>query len=84
MEITTFGERFGVVSAEFRRSNSGVAGRQQQTWVRMDDGWRIVAAHVSHLPDEPPAAARVADTPPPPPVSSGPDKVDKYDRLNQE
>jgi hypothetical protein len=24
-------------------------GRQSQTWVRMSDGWRVVAAHVSLL-----------------------------------
>jgi Protein of unknown function (DUF3225) len=24
-------------------------GRQSQTWVRMPEGWRIVAAHVSML-----------------------------------
>jgi Protein of unknown function (DUF3225) len=51
VDITTFGSDFAVVSAEFRRACSGVIGRQQQTWVRTDDGWRIVAAHVSHLPE---------------------------------
>jgi hypothetical protein len=49
VEVTTFGADFAAVSAEFRRRASGVTGRQQQTWVRMADGWRIVAAHVSHL-----------------------------------
>lgn len=51
VEITTFGEDFAVTSAEFRRAASGVGGRQQQTWVRTSEGWRIVAAHVSHLPN---------------------------------
>lgn len=50
VEITTFGTDFAVASAEFRRNASGVTGRQQQTWVRTDEGWRIVAAQVSHLP----------------------------------
>ena len=27
-----------------------VRGRQSHTWVRMPEGWRIVAAHVSILP----------------------------------
>jgi hypothetical protein len=49
VEIATFGADFAAVSAEFRRRGSGVTGRQQQTWVRTADGWRIVAAHVSHL-----------------------------------
>ncbi|HEX3874634.1 MAG TPA: oxalurate catabolism protein HpxZ [Solirubrobacteraceae bacterium] len=47
--VTTFGRDVGVTSAEFRRTKSGVTGRQSQTWVRTDDGWRIVTAHVSQL-----------------------------------
>jgi len=46
--ITTYGHDFAVVSTEFTRSTSpGKLGRQQQTWVRTEQGWRIVAAHVS-------------------------------------
>lgn len=47
--VTTFGRDAAVTSAEFRRTKSGVTGRQSQTWVRTDDGWRIVTAHVSQL-----------------------------------
>jgi Protein of unknown function (DUF3225) len=47
--VTTFGRDLGVTSAEFRRARSGVTGRQSQTWVRTEDGWRIVTAHVSAL-----------------------------------
>ncbi|HWH11300.1 MAG TPA: oxalurate catabolism protein HpxZ [Solirubrobacteraceae bacterium] len=47
--VTTFGRDIAVTSAEFRRTKSGVTGRQSQTWVRTDDGWRIVTAHVSQL-----------------------------------
>jgi hypothetical protein len=54
VEITTFGTDVATASAEFRRHASGVTGRQQQTWVRMTEGWRIVAAHVSHLGSPPP------------------------------
>ncbi len=54
VDVTTFGSDFAAVSAEFRRTGSGVTGRQQQAWVRTCDGWRIVAAHVSHL--APPSA----------------------------
>jgi len=48
----SFGRDFGSVTLEFERSVNGgvVRGRQSQTWVRMADGWRIVAAHVSLLP----------------------------------
>jgi hypothetical protein len=32
---------------EFFRDGSTRTGRQSQTWVRMPEGWRVVAAHVS-------------------------------------
>jgi Protein of unknown function (DUF3225) len=46
--ITTFGRDFATANAEFRRAGA-TTGRQSQTWVRTDDGWRVVAAHVSLL-----------------------------------
>jgi AtzH-like len=46
--ITTFGRDFATASTLFRRDNApGKIGRQMQTWVRMPEGWRVVAAHVS-------------------------------------
>jgi hypothetical protein len=54
--VTTFGRDLAVTSAEFRRTRSGRAGRQSQTWVRTPDGWRIVTAHVSQLDVLQPAA----------------------------
>lgn len=45
--ITTFGDDFAVCSTEFTRAGSDRIGRQQQSWVKMTDGWRIVAAQVS-------------------------------------
>jgi Protein of unknown function (DUF3225) len=46
--ITTYGADFATCSTLFERENSpGKIGRQMQTWVRMPEGWRIVAAHVS-------------------------------------
>jgi Protein of unknown function (DUF3225) len=46
--ITTYGADFATCSTLFERENSpGNIGRQMQTWVRMPEGWRIVAAHVS-------------------------------------
>ena len=47
--ITTFGRDFGTAMTEFRREGQTRTGRQSQTWVRMTDGWRVVAAHVSLL-----------------------------------
>jgi hypothetical protein len=51
LDITTFGKNFGCINLEFERKKDGVviSGRQSQTWVRMLEGWRIVAAHVSLL-----------------------------------
>lgn len=53
--VTTFGRDIGVTSAEFRRTRTGVVGRQSQTWVRVGCGWRIVTAHVSELALQPAA-----------------------------
>jgi len=46
--ITTYGRDFGVASTLFRRGSApGKIGRQMQTWVRTDAGWKVAAAHVS-------------------------------------
>jgi hypothetical protein len=46
--ITTYGRDFAMASTMFRRVTApGKVGRQTQTWVRFDEGWRIVAGHVS-------------------------------------
>lgn len=46
--ITTYGRDFAVASTLFYRdSTPGKVGRQMQTWVRLPQGWRVVAAHVS-------------------------------------
>jgi len=47
--ITTYGRDFATANIEFRRAGSERIGRQSQTWVRMPEGWRVVAAHVSLL-----------------------------------
>jgi hypothetical protein len=51
LEIVSFGKDFGSITLEFERDTpSGVVrGRQSQVWVRLDEGWRIVFAHVSLL-----------------------------------
>ena len=51
VEIVTFGQEFGSVTLEFERGEGEQVrrGRQSQVWVRMAEGWRIVAAHVSLL-----------------------------------
>jgi hypothetical protein len=47
--ITTFGRDFATANTEFEREQASRSGRQSQTWLRTDDGWRIVAAHVSPI-----------------------------------
>lgn len=48
--ITTFGSDVATASTLFRRENApGRVGRQMQTWVRLPEGWRVVAAHVSMI-----------------------------------
>ena len=55
--ITTFGRDFATASTLFDRASApGKVGRQMQSWVRLPEGWRIVAAHVS-LIDTPQEAA---------------------------
>ena len=46
--VTTYGRDFATTNTLFERvSTAGRTGRQSQTWVRMPEGWRVVAAHVS-------------------------------------
>ena len=45
--ITTFGDSFGTVAAEFSAPDTSKIGRQLQTWVKFPEGWRVVSAHVS-------------------------------------
>jgi hypothetical protein len=46
--ITSYGNDMATASTMFYRETSpGKTGRQMQTWARMPEGWRVVAAHVS-------------------------------------
>ena len=45
--ITTFGRDLAVVNTEFCPHGSPAVGRQSQTWLRTDAGWRVASAHVS-------------------------------------
>ena len=47
--ITTFGHDFAIANTEYRRTSSGLTGRQSQTWTRTESGWKVVSAHVSVL-----------------------------------
>ena len=48
--ITTFGRDMATASTLFHRASApGKVGRQMQTWARLPQGWRVVAAHVSMI-----------------------------------
>jgi hypothetical protein len=47
-QITTFGREFGIANTEYLMPASDKIGRQSQTWVRTESGWKIVSAHVSY------------------------------------
>ena len=45
--ITVYGDSFATADAEFFREGSDRRGRQTQAWVKFEDGWKVVSAHVS-------------------------------------
>ena len=45
--ITAFGRDSATACTEFTREGTDRIGRQSQSWARLPEGWRIVAAHVS-------------------------------------
>jgi len=47
--VTSYGRDAATTNIEFTRA--GRNGRQSQSWIRMPEGWRIVAAHVSYRDD---------------------------------
>ena len=46
-QITTYGDSFATTHVEFRRTGGERIGRQTQTWMKTEAGWRVVSAHVS-------------------------------------
>jgi len=54
-DIVAFGKDVGSITLEFQREGANgkiIQGRQSQLWIRMPEGWRIVSAHVSLLPEQ--------------------------------
>lgn len=47
--ITTYGTDAASVCTEFSIPGAPLLGRQTQTWIRFQRGWKIVAAHVSAI-----------------------------------
>ncbi len=48
--ITAFGQDFGTANCEMQIQGADGMTRMSHSWVRMDEGWRIVAAQVSDAP----------------------------------
>ena len=49
--VTTYGDAYGTVNVEYFRPSSQRHWRQSQVWVKFAEGWRVVSAHVSLLPE---------------------------------
>lgn len=49
--IVTFGRDFAVANTEYLILATGRRGRQSQSWARFAEGWKVVAAHVSMMPE---------------------------------
>ena len=49
LRIQCFGPDAAVAQVEFVRSDTPLRGFQTQSWMRLPQGWRIVAAHVSMI-----------------------------------
>ncbi|HEY8877110.1 MAG TPA: AtzH-like domain-containing protein [Roseateles sp.] len=50
LRLHAFGPDMAVAQVEFVRSDTPLRGFQTQVWVRLPEGWRIAAAHVSMIP----------------------------------
>lgn len=46
-EILTFGSQLGTCNLVFQRVGGTRIGRQSQTWLRTENGWKVASAHVS-------------------------------------
>jgi hypothetical protein len=46
-QVATYGTDFGTMHIEFQLPGSERIGRQSQSWIRIGQNWKTVAAHVS-------------------------------------
>ena len=54
LDILTLGRDLAVVNLIYKVRGKEMTGRQSQTWVRFPDlGWKVVAAHVSVIGEQP-------------------------------
>jgi hypothetical protein len=54
LDIVTLGRDLATVTLVYKVRGKEMTGRQMQTWVRFPDvGWRVIAAHVSMIAEQP-------------------------------
>lgn len=51
LEILAIGSDLATVNLEYTARGREGIGRQSQTWVRFAEGWKVIAAHVSLMPE---------------------------------
>jgi hypothetical protein len=53
LRIVTFGSDCATITLEFERMAFGLKrhGRQSQVWRKFEEGWKVVSAHVSFVPE---------------------------------
>jgi len=61
-QVTTFGRDFASTSIEIGSRNQWCMRRESHAWVRLKEGWRIVAVHASKMP--PHQDSRLEGSPP--------------------
>jgi Protein of unknown function (DUF3225) len=49
LAVSTFGNDVASACIEFESPDSPLRGRQTQLWIRVEQGWKIAAAHVSTI-----------------------------------
>lgn len=54
VDILTLGRDIATVNLVYKVRGKDLTGRQSQTWVRFPDaGWKVIAAHVSAIAEQP-------------------------------
>jgi hypothetical protein len=54
LDIVTVGRDIATATLVYKVRGREMTGRQMQTWVRFpDEGWKVIAAHVSMIAEEP-------------------------------
>ena len=54
LDVVTLGSDIATVTVVYKVRGRDMTGRQMQTWVRFPDvGWKVVAAHVSMIAEQP-------------------------------